>query len=443
MVFMHFHRNKYLKKLIKSQDNGFAKIITGIRRSGKSYLLNTLFRNHLISTGVDWSNIIFFDLEDAGNALLRDPKNLFDKIVETTPDMSQRYYVFLDEIQKVYTIVNPALTGGVHKKAKKDDDEVISFVDTVLGLAKRPNLDVYITGSNSKMLSKDIVTDFRDKATEIHIAPLSFAEFLPACGLAPEDAYNEFSLHGGMPLTLYRPDANDKEEYLKQLFSTTYMRDIIEHNHFRSEESVECVAKILASNVGFLTNCENIAATFKIGKKDGINTETVRKYVRAFENAFIVENAERYDIKGRKYIGASSKYFFSDIGLRNALMNFTHSDDGPVMENIIYNELRYRGYSVDVGVEEIIEKNENGNSVRKQAEVDFVATRGSSKYYIQASYDLHSEAKSIQERRPLVSIPDSFKKIIIVRKSPIRHDEYGITTMGVVEFLSDENSMDR
>ena len=348
----------------------------------------------------------------------------------------------IDEIQHVYKIKNPNLTNGDHIKTKDDDEDAISFVNVILGLSKKKNLDVYVSGSNSKMLSSDIATELRNKETEIKIEPLSFKEFLDATKLEPEAALNEYMFHGGMPLSLYEKNDASKEEYLLGLIKKTYIKDIIERKGFRNEEAVREVLNLLSSCIGQLINSSNIAHYFESIKKQKIDNRTVQDYIDSFIDCFLIKKAERYDIRGKAKIGAQYKYYFSDLGLRNALLNFLHSDNGSSLENVIYNELIYRGFNVDIGIIETSEPNKNGNYVRKQREVDFIATRGSEKYYIQSAFSLNSQEVYFREKESISKISDFNKKIIVVRDPiTIRRDEKGIETIGAVEFLLNESHL--
>lgn len=436
---MFFKRDKYLNQLIQTKENGFPKVITGIRRCGKSYLLNKIYREYLENNGVRPNNIVYIDLEDAQNYKYWDPLYLYDYVIDLTKSISGVAYIFIDEIQHVYKIINPNLTHGEHVKASDNDVDTISFVNVILGLSKKENLDIYVTGSNSKMLSSDIATELRNKETEIKLEPLSFKEYLDASNFNPEAALNEYMFHGGMPLSLYESTDSGKEEYLMSLIKKTYLKDIIERKGFRNEEAVREVLNVLSSCVGQLVNSGNISRYFASVKKQKIDDQTVQSYIDSFVDCFLIKKAERYDIKGKAKIGAQYKYYFSDLGLRNALLNFLHSDDGSLLENVIYNELIYRGYNVDVGVVETSEPNKNGNRVRKQREVDFIATKGSEKYYIQSAFSLSSQDVYFREKESISKIKDFNKKIIVVRDPiTIRRDEKGILTVGVVEFLLNE-----
>lgn len=439
---MKFNRDKYLNQLIEAKENGFPKVITGIRRCGKSYLLDTIYREYLENSGVNPKNIVYIDLEDALNYKYWDPLYLYEYVLDISKGREGVVYVMIDEIQHVYKIKNPNLTNGDHIKAKDDDEDAISFVNVILGLSKKKNLDVYVSGSNSKMLSSDIATELRNKETEIKVEPLSFKEFLDATKLEPEAALNEYMFHGGMPLSLYEKNDASKEEYLLGLIKKTYIKDIIERKGFRNEEAVREVLNLLSSCIGRLINSSNIAHYFESIKKQKIDNRTVQDYIDSFIDCFLIKKAERYDIRGKAKIGAQYKYYFSDPGLRNALLNFLHSDNGSSLENVIYNELIYRGFNVDIGIIETSEPNKNGNYVRKQREVDFIATRGSEKYYIQSAFSLNSQEVYFREKESISKISDFNKKIIVVRDPiTIRRDEKGIETIGAVEFLLNESHL--
>ncbi len=428
------NRDKYLKQLIESKENGFPKVITGIRRCGKSYLLKEIFRNYLISEGVSESNIHIIELDDDRNIEYRDPLKLGDYVRKLCVKKGLNY-VFLDEIQKVYSIVNPNLTDGKHIPASKKDVDIVSFVDVVLGLSREKNIDLYVTGSNSKMLSSDIVTEFRDKATNISLMPLSFEEYYNYVGGYELEAIYDYMQYGGMPLAVLKKD-EDKKEYLKGLFETTYFRDILEHNKLKRGEELEELCNIISTQTGELLNSERIANTFLSVRKSKIDKGTVESYIGYFKDAFILREARRYDIKGKKEIGALRKYYFSDTGLRNARLNFAFPDEGQMLENIVYNELCYNGYSVNVGSFETVEKNKEGKSVRKTNEVDFYARKGLRSYYIQVTADITGESTKNREVRPYMLLNDQVQKIIVVNK-PIKEtkDEKGFTIIGITDFL--------
>lgn len=417
---MNFSRNNYLAKLISRRHNHLIKVITGMRRSGKSYLLFTLFYNYLKDEGVDDSHIIRVDLEDRRNKALRDPDTLLEYIDSRMIDKDM-FYILLDEVQLVS-----------------------EFVDVLNSYLNIPNADVYVTGSNSKFLSKDVITEFRGRGDDIHVYPLSPAEIHEAIPELDWLQLWELYLHyGGLPLTVLANTEKEKAEYLKTLFKETYLKDIKERNKIKNDMEMEVLLNIISSSIGSLTNPQKLANTFVSTSKSKLSAVTIKQYLDYFTDAFLVTKAERYDIKGKKYISTPYKYYFSDIGLRNARLNFRQIEETHIMENIIYNELCLRGYSVDVGVVEIRERDDKGNSVRKQIEVDFVCNQGSQRYYIQSAFALPSPEKVEQELRPLRNIPDSFKKIVIVKDDIlIRRNEDGIVTMGLRQFLLDERSLE-
>lgn len=429
-------RKKYLDLLIKSKNNGFPKVITGIRRCGKSFLLENIYRDYLISIGVPEENVLLLRLDDVQNASLRNPLKLTKRILDWSINKND-CYVFIDEIQRVYSIMNPELTSGKIIKATKeaDQDDIISFVDVVLGISNSKNIDLYITGSNSKMLSSDIVTQFRDKATNIAMQPLSFEEFYEYAGLSVNDAVNEYMQYGGMPLAILK-SREDKKEYLSNLYTTTYFRDIIEHNTLKRSSSLDELANILSENIGTLVNSEKIANTFRSVKHEQISALTVEKYIDFFIDAFILREARRFDVKGRHEIGAGRKYYFSDLGLRNARVNFSVFDEGQLLENFIYNELTYNGYSVNVGIFESFEKNKENTSVRKNNEIDFYAVKDSRKLYIQSCSDIRNRETYEREIRPYTLLNDQIQKVIVVKDNiELYQDKNGITFIGVADFI--------
>lgn len=427
-------REKYLSQLIKAKNNGFPKVITGIRRCGKSFLLKEIYRDYLLSEKTPPNHIITIDLDEDKNAPYRDPIRL-GEYVRSICTEKEKYYVFLDEIQKVYSIINPNLTDGKHLPATANDSDIISFVDVVLGLSHERNIDLYVTGSNSKMLSSDIITEFRDKATNIHLAPLSFEEFYNYTGGYETEALYTYMQYGGMPLAVLKDD-EEKKEYLKGLFETTYFRDIVERNHLRRGEELDELCNIISASSGELLNSERISNTFLSVRKSKIDKKTVEDYVGYFVDAFLLREVRRYDIKGRKEIGALRKYYFTDTGLRNARLNFVFPDEGQMIENIVYNELCYNGYSVNVGTFDSVEKDKNGKSIRKTNEVDFYAQKGIRAYYIQVTSDMSDENTRKREIRPYILLNDQIQKIIVVNK-PIKEnrDEKGFTIIGVTDFL--------
>ena len=431
---MDIRRDFYLEKLISRKGNGLIKVITGVRRCGKSYLLNQLFYKHLRETGVPEDHIIRLAFDSAddllliGENLIRmqkekrgvDPEKFMDYIrSQVTGDGI--YYLLLDEIQ------------------------MMDCFETVLnGYLRKENLDVFVTGSNAKLLSKDIVTEFAGRGDEIHMFPLSFAEFMT---VYPGDKYAglaEYMLYGGIPLVVLREGAQDKAAVLENLFQEIYIRDITQRNRIKNIGELEDLLNILSSAIGSLTNPEKLKNTFKSVKKSKITAVTIKKYLDCFEDSFLVEAAERYDIKGKAYIETPRKYYFSDLGLRNARIHFRQVEGTHSMENVIYNELRMRGYSVDVGVIPVAERDAEGKVSRQQLEVDFVCNLGSARYYIQSAYALPDEAKRMQEIRPLRKIDDSFKKIVITKDmvQPY-YDEYGILTMNIYDFLLDRSCLEK
>lgn len=428
-------RKKYLEKLISKKENGLVKVITGIRRSGKSYLLFNIYKNYLKFIGVEDDCIIALALDDDENIKYRNPIELGKYIRSLTADESKNYYVFLDEIQKVVTIQNPYIEGAEDK---------VGFVDVVLGLMKHDNIDLYVTGSNSKMLSSDILTEFRGRGDEIRVGPLSFKEFYDAYKSDKRDAWQEYYTYGGLPLVMQKNSHEEKAKYLHSLFDKIYISDIIERNKILHEKSVlDDILNIISSSVGSLTNAGKIAKTFKSERQVNISDDTVSRYLDFFIDAFMIYKAERYDVKGRKYIGSPLKYYFSDVGLRNARLNFRQQEENHIMENIIYNELCNRDFSVDVGIVEYCYKDENKKSKRAQLEIDFVANKGSKKYYIQSALTVGDEEKRQQEVRSLNRVGDSFKKIVVVKDNIIPwHDDDGILYIGIERFLLDDNSMD-
>ena len=416
---MDFPRQKYLNRLIQSKGNGLVKIITGGRRCGKSYLLLHIFHNYLVSQGVEESHIIELSLDDRRHRALRNPDALLDYIDSRTPRDGKMYYVILDEVQLV-------------------DD----FVEVLLSLMHTSGLDVYVSGSNSKFLSTDVVTEFRGRGDEIRIWPLSFREYYEGVGGERRIAWNAYYTFGGLPQVAQFPSDVQKTEYLTQLYALTYLSDVVERNHLRNPDGLRQLAQILASSIGAPTNPKRICDTFKSVEGISILRKTIQEYLGFLQDAFLIEEAMRYDVKGRKYIGTESKYYFSDLGLRAAALNFRQQEESHIMENIIYNELRQRGYRVDVGLVEIWERDANGTSARKKLEVDFVVNHGPERVYIQSAFRMPTSEKESQEQRPLQHIGDNFRKMIIVGDDIMRKvNEQGIVTMGLLDFLLDENSV--
>jgi predicted AAA+ superfamily ATPase len=417
MTMIEFKRKHYLDLLIQRKHNHMIKIITGLRRSGKSYLLNTLFKNHLLSDGVDEQHIISLALDDFDNHQYLDPKALSQYVKDQIKD-SNMYYLLLDEIQLV---------------------DQFEFV--LNGFLYKSNLDVYVTGSNSRFLVNDVITEFRGRGDEVRVYPLSIAELHEAFpDKSWDDLWSEYSYFGGLPQTVLMNDTAQKSQYLKQLFQTTYFKDIIDRYHIQQVERFGQLADFVASAIGSLTNPHKLSNTFSSnGLK--ISDDTIKQYLNYLQDAFLISEAKRYDIRGKQYIGSPYKYYFTDIGLRNALLNFRQYEETHLMENIIYIELLRRKYAVDVGMVEVIEQ-VNGKREHKRLEIDFVANRGSERYYIQSAFAMPSEEKIQQEGRPLLKVKDSFKKIIVVKEPIIhRHNENGVLIISLKQFLFDENSL--
>ncbi|WP_314403184.1 ATP-binding protein [uncultured Granulicatella sp.] len=432
---MEVQRPRYLNQLIDKKDNGRVKIITGIRRCGKSYLLFELYRKYLLSSEVSENQIIMIALDSLKNIKYRNPIELDNYLRDKIQDNGLKYYIFIDEIQFVEEISNPYLEGTESK---------VNFVDLVLGLMKIPNVDVYITGSNSKMLSSDVLTQFRDRGDEIRVYPFSFAEFYSCYKGDKGKAFDEYCLYGGMPMSVQISNHEKKSEYLKNVFISTYIKDVMERNKVLKDASImDDLLDIISSSIGSLSNPTKLANTFMSEKNIKISQFTVSNYLEYFIDAFLIEKARRYDVKGRKYISSPYKYYFSDIGLRNARLNFRQIEQSHIMENVIYNELRMRGLNVDVGVVEYNYKDENKKTIRKNLEVDFIINRGSNRYYIQSALNVDTKEKQVQETESLRRTGDSFKKVVIVRNNIVpRFDDDGILYIGVEDFLLDETALD-
>lgn len=432
---MEVQRPRYLNQLIDKKDNGRVKIITGIRRCGKSYLLFELYKKYLLSCGVSENQMIMIALDSLQNIKYRNPIELDNFLRGKIEGNGIKRYIFIDEIQFVEEIPNPYLEGSYSK---------ITFVDLVLGLMKIPNVDVYITGSNSKMLSSDVLTQFRDRGDEIRVYPFSFAEFYSCYAGDKSKAFDEYCLYGGMPMSVQLKSHEKKSEYLKNIFTSTYIKDVIERNKILKDKSIlDDLLDIISSSIGSLTNPTKLANTFMSEKNIKISQLTVSTYLDYFIDAFLIEKAGRYDVKGRKYISSPYKYYFSDLGLRNARLNFRQNEQSHIMENVIYNELRMRGLNVDVGVVEYYYKDESKKTVRKNLEVDFVINRGSNRYYIQSALNVDTKEKQMQETESLRRTGDSFKKVVIVRNNIVpRYDDAGILYIGVEDFLLDEAALD-
>lgn len=433
---MEIQRPRYLNKLISKKQNGRVKIITGIRRCGKSFLLFTLYCKYLLSTGVTNEQIIKISLDDIQNLKYRNPIELNKYLRDQIVDSTLQYYIFIDEIQFVKEIKNPFF---------EEDDSKITFVDVLIGLMKIQNVDIYVTGSNSKMLSKDVLTQFRDRGDEIKVYPFSFAEFYSCYEGNKNNAFSDYCIYGGMPHSVVELKThNQKSEYLKGIFETTYLKDIRErHNISNVETVISSLLDIISSHIGSLTNPSKLEKTFKSEKNITVSQYIISNYLGYFEDAFLIEKTQRYDVKGKKYISTPYKYYFSDLGLRNARLNFRQNEITHIMENVIYNELRMRGYNVDVGIVEYNTKDSNGKSLRKQLEVDFIINIGSNRYYIQSALNVDTAEKRLQETESLRRTGDSFKKIVIVKDNikPI-YDENGILYIGVENFLLDESLID-
>ena len=428
---MQYPRKQYLDQLIRKKNNGRIKIITGLRRSGKSYLLFTLYRQHLMNSGIPEEQIIGLALDEIDNARYRNPFELNNFIKERTSDTSKRYFVFIDEIQFVSEIQNPFVD---------DPHEKLNFIDVVLGLMKLPNVDLCVTGSNSKMLSSDILTQFRDRGDEIRVNPLSFAEVYENYSGDKRGAWRDYYTYGGMPLVWMAETHEERSRYLRDLFTRTYIKDILERHQIKNDSEVlDILLNILASSVGSLTNPSKLSKTFDSERHIKIGSDTIDTYIGYFMDAFVLQRAQRYDVKGRKYIKTPVKYYYSDVGLRNARLGFRQLEETHLMENVIYNDLVRRGFDVDVGVVEQNIKTDDGKNARKQLEVDFVVNRGDERCYIQSALSIDDADKRAQEITPLLRIPDSFKKLVVVKDyiKPYR-DGYGIQYVGVEDFLLDE-----
>lgn len=415
---MEIKRDFYLDKLIQKRHNGLIKVITGIRRCGKSYLLFNLFKNYLLTNGIDRSHVIEIAFDSYENIKYREPEVLYTYIKSQIVD-DDMYYILLDEVQ---------LLG--------------EFESVLNGLMRMSNVDVYVTGSNAKFLSKDIITEFRGRGDELHIRPLSFDEFMSVYNGNKYDGWNEYMLYGGLPPVAILSTPEQKIDYLKRLFAETYINDIVGRHKVKHKEELEELLNILSSGIGSLTNPNKLSNTFKSVKKVTISPKTIKNYLDYLSDAFLIEGAVRFDIKGRKYIGTPLKYYFCDSGLRNARINFRQIEETHTMENVIYNELRRRGFNVDVGVVVVNTRDEQEKKVRKQYEVDFVCNKGSLRYYVQSAFAIPDREKLKQEQRPLSYIDDSFKKIIIVKETPSPwYSEEGTLIMSVFDFLLDPNSM--
>lgn len=415
---MEIKRNRYLNTLISKKHNGLIKVITGMRRCGKSYLLFTLFKEHLLSDGADEDHIIEIAFDAFENKKYRNPDVLYPYLKEQIKDDAM-YYVLLDEVQ---------LLG--------------EFESILNSLIRIKNVDVYVTGSNARFLSKDVITEFRGRGDEVHMYPLSFAEFMSVYPGTKQDGWNEYMLYGGIPLVLEFTTPDQKISFLKSLFEETYISDIVGRHNIRNKAELEELLNILSSAIGSLTNPQKLSATFQTVKKKKISNSTIKRYIDYLCDSFLIDSAIRYDVKGKKYIDTPAKYYFTDMGLRNARLNFRQIEETHSMENIIFNELKMRGFNVDVGVIMQYETNEKGTNIRKQLEIDFVCNQGSKRYYIQSAYAIPDQAKMEQEQRSLMLTGDFFKRIIITKDTPAPYyNESGVLIMNVYDFLLNENSL--
>lgn len=415
---MEIKRNRYLNTLISKKHNGLIKVITGMRRCGKSYLLFTLFKEHLLSDGIDEDHIIEIAFDAFENKKYRDPDVLYPYLKEQIKDDAM-YYVLLDEVQ---------LLG--------------EFESILNSLIRMKNVDVYVTGSNARFLSKDVITEFRGRGDEVHMYPLSFAEFMSVYPGTKQDGWNEYMLYGGIPLVLEFTTPDQKIAFLKSLFEETYISDIVGRHNIRNKAELEELLNILSSAIGSLTNPQKLSATFQTVKKKKISNSTIKRYIDYLCDSFLIDSAIRYDVKGKKYIDTPVKYYFTDMGLRNARLNFRQIEETHSMENIIFNELKMRGFNVDVGVIMQHETNEKGTNIRKQLEIDFVCNQGSKRYYIQSAYAIPDQAKMEQEQRSLMLTGDFFKRMIITKDTPAPYyNESGVLIMNVYDFLLNENSL--
>lgn len=415
---MEIKRNRYLNTLISKKHNGLIKVITGMRRCGKSYLLFTLFKEHLLSDGIDEDHIIEIAFDAFENKKYRDPDVLYPYLKEQIKDDAM-YYVLLDEVQ---------LLG--------------EFESILNSLIRMKNVDVYVTGSNARFLSKDVITEFRGRGDEVHMYPLSFAEFMSVYPGTKQDGWNEYMLYGGIPLVLEFTTPDQKIAFLKSLFEETYISDIVGRHNIRNKAELEELLNILSSAIGSLTNPQKLSATFQTVKKKKISNATIKRYIDYLCDSFLIDSAIRYDVKGKKYIDTPVKYYFTDMGLRNARLNFRQIEETHSMENIIFNELKMRGFNVDVGVIMQYETNEKGTNIRKQLEIDFVCNQGSKRYYIQSAYAIPDQAKMEQEQRSLMLTGDFFKRMIITKDTPAPYyNESGVLIMNVYDFLLNENSL--
>lgn len=417
---MIFKRQTYVDKLVAGQGNGLVKIVTGGRRCGKSFLLFTLFHQHLKEHGVSDDHIIELSLDDRRSKPLRNPDALLDFIDERVKKDGGTYFIILDEVQLA-------------------DD----FVEVLLSLMHNPQLEVYVSGSNSRFLSKDIVTEFRGRGDIIHLWPLSFAEYYEEMGGDRTLSWREYYTFGGLPQVVQIQEREKKIEYLQNLYELTYLKDIIDRNQLRNAEGMRQLVQILSSGIGSSTNAQRICNTFQSVESVTISRQTIKDYISYLQDAFLIEESMRYDVKGRKYIGTESKYYFMDMGLRGAILNFRQQEENHIMENVIYNELRMRGFLVDVGMIEAWKKDKNNQNVRRNLEIDFVANKGNQRYYIQSAFSIPDQEKKDQEEASLKAIKDAFKRVVILRDDIMPyHDDNGFLIIGLIDFLLNPNSLD-
>ena len=418
MIIMEIKRSYYLNKLISKRNNKLIKIVTGIRRCGKSYLLDPIFKNYLLDNGVSENHIIKLELDSIENEEYTDPKKLYEYVMKKAVE-NDTYYIILDEIQKVP-----------------------NFESVLNSFLRKPNLDVYVTGSNSKFLSSDIITEFRGRGDEIKVYPLSFSEFMSTYNGNEINGLNEYIIYGGLPLITTFKSAEEKIDYLNFQKDNVYINDVIERNDIRNDEELKTLIEIISSSIGSLTNPTKLYNTFVSKGNKNVTSKTIALYLKYLEESFLIEKSKRFDVKGKKYIETPSKYYFVDIGIRNSLINFRQIEKTHIMENIIYTELRRRGFNVDVGIVEKRKTDENGKKYYTQLEVDFVANKGSDKYYIQSAYSIEDNSKREQELQSLLNISDNFKKMVIVYDSFIKwQDENGIVYISIYDFLLNENSL--
>ena len=416
---MEIKRDRYLNTLISKEHNGLIKVITGMRRCGKSYLLFTLFKEHLLSKGVEEDHIIEIAFDAFENKKYRAPEVLYSHLKEQMKDDAM-YYVLLDEVQLL--------------------DEFESILNSLI---RMKNVDVYVTGSNARFLSRDVITEFRGRGDEVHMYPLSFAEFMSVYQGTKQDGWNEYMLYGGIPLVLTFTTPDQKIAFLKSLFEETYISGIVGRHNIRNKAELEELLNILSSAIGSLTNPEKLSATFQTVKKKKMSNVTIKRYIDYLCDSFLIDSAIRYDVKGKKYIDTPVKYYFTDTGLRNARLNFRQMEETHIMENMIFNELKMRGFNVDVGVIVQYDTNDKGNSIRKQLEIDFVCNQGSKRYYIQSAYAIPDQAKMEQEQRSLMLTGDFFKRMIITKDTPAPYyNESGVLMMSVYDFLLNDNSLE-